>query len=382
MSRSDPLAGLLLVGFEGHSVASDEVNSLARLGVGGFIIFARNVDTPRQVHGLLADLRAMCPDRELLLAVDQEGGRVARLRSPLTVWPPMAELGAKGDADLAQQVGAAMATELGALGFNVNFAPVLDVLCKDTTVAIGDRALSADSSVVSRLGVALIEGMQSVGMIACAKHFPGHGKVAADSHHELPTCPLDHATWRREHLPPFAAAVAAGVRSVMTAHVVYPGLGVEVAATLSPRLMTTLLRTELKFDGVLFSDDLGMGAITTQGGVGEAAVAAVRAGVDGLLVCRHLNAVTETVAALRNAAESDPAFLARCEQSLGRLQAAARRHPPKPIPAEDLDDLLGAAAHQTIAARLGSIAITADPTLGHDDRAAAQASAVDDPRKA
>jgi beta-N-acetylhexosaminidase len=367
VSQPDPVAGLVLAGFEGHSADSEEIASLADLGVGGFILFARNVDSPLQVHTLLNGLRRQCPTRELLLAVDQEGGRVARLRSPLTVWPPMAELGATEDEDLARQVGKAMGAELRVLGFNVNFAPVLDVLCEETTIAIGDRSLGADPLHVARLGSALIEGLQSAGIIACGKHFPGHGHVAEDSHHELPICPLSEDRWRSDHLPPFSAAIKAGVISMMTAHVVYPGLGVHTAATLSSRIMTDLLRSELGFEGVLFSDDLGMGAITKNGNVGEAAVAAVRAGVDGLLVCRNLSAVTEVVASLRTTAEADRDFADRCMESLDRLRAAAQRHPSTPSPAARLPMLLGPLSHQTLAARLKQVAVTADPTLGHDD---------------
>jgi beta-N-acetylhexosaminidase len=376
VSPTDPLAGLVLAGFEGHSAESNEVTRLAELGVGGFVLFARNIDSPLQVHELLADLRRMCSDRELLLAVDQEGGRVARLRAPLTVWAPMSELGARNDEGLALEVGRAMAEELRAIGFNINFAPVLDVLCEETTIAIGDRSLGKDPECVGRLGAAIISGIQSAGIIACAKHFPGHGHVAEDSHHELPTCPLDEASWRRDHLPPFAAAIAKGVKSVMTAHVVYPGLGVHTAATLSHRVMTQILRDELNFDGVLFSDDLGMGAITRNGGIGEAAVNAVSAGVDGLLVCRHLAAVTEVVTALRTNADADPEFAARCQQSLARLHHAALKHPSKPAQAERLSLLLGSATHQALAARLKEVPLAADPTEGHDDPTTAQSIAT------
>jgi len=369
VSTRDPLAGLVLAGFEGTQAHCDEVEALAALGVGGFIVFARNVDSPLQVHGLLEELCAMCPDRDLLLAVDQEGGRVARLRSPLTEWPPMARLGDSNDEALAEQVGRAIGEELRALGFNLNFAPVLDVRCADTTIAIGDRSLSSDPERVARLGSALVTGLQSAGIMACAKHFPGHGHVAEDSHHELPVCPLDEHSLRRDHLPPFAAAIDAGVGSVMTAHVIYPGLGSEEAATVSPRLLGTLLRQEMGFDGVLFTDDLGMGAITANGTVGEAAVAAVRAGADGLLVCRHLEAVSEVVRALRAAADEDPGFAARCEESLERLRIAAARFPRQSHPAAQLKEVLGAAERQALSARLQTEGqpAGADPTEGHDD---------------
>ncbi|MBJ92892.1 MAG: beta-N-acetylhexosaminidase [Rickettsiales bacterium] len=371
VTGSTALAGLVLAGFEGTTPFSDELNRLNNLGVGGFIVFARNVQDPLQVHGLLAELHSMRATENLLFAVDQEGGRVARLREPLTVWPAMEKLGASADPELATLVGRALASELAALGFNVNFAPVLDVRCTDTTIAIGDRAISEQTAVVSSIGTALIKGIQSAGVMACAKHFPGHGKVAADSHYELPVSPLDEASWRADHLPPFSAAINSGVAAVMTAHVVYPGLNGRCAATLSPAIMTDILRGELGFQGVLFSDDLGMGAITDQGGIGEAAVAAIRAGVDGLLVCRHLDAVEEVVEALHRTADEDPKFATRCQQSLDRLAAAAGKHPPQPLTGDTLDGLLGCAEHQAISARLGALAQGLDPTLGHDDRSQA-----------
>jgi len=369
VSRRDPLAGLVLAGFEGTQAHCEEVEALAELGVGGFILFARNVDTALQVHELLGDLRSLCGGRDLLLAVDQEGGRVARLGSPLTLWPPMASLGASDDQGLAEQVGRAMGRELVALGFNVNFAPVLDVRCPDTTIAIGDRSLGEQPERVARLGSALITGLQSAGIMACAKHFPGHGHVAEDSHHELPVCPLDEQQLRRDHVAPFAAALQAGVASVMTAHVVYPGLGSDQPATLSPRILQQLLRDEMGFQGVLFTDDLGMGAITSKGSLGAAAVAAIRAGADGLLVCRHLSAVRDVLSELRATADADPSFAQRCERSLARLAAAAARFPSRPLPSEDLPGVLGAAEHKVIAARSGEGPQTAgiDPTRGHDD---------------
>ncbi len=370
MNTRDPLAGLVLAGFEGTQAHCEEVESLAELGVGGFILFARNVASPLQVHGLLSDLGSLCAGRDLLLAVDQEGGRVARLRSPLTEWPPMATLGAHNDEALAEQVGRAMGVELLSLGFNVNFAPVLDVRCEDTTIAIGDRSLGEQPERVAQLGSALAIGLQSAGIMACAKHFPGHGHVAEDSHHELPVCPLGEQELRRDHIAPFAAALQAGVASFMTAHVVYPALDSSQPATLSPRILEQLLREEMGFQGVLFTDDLGMGAITNNGTVGAAAVAAIRAGADGLLVCRHLDAVRDVLAELRTTADADPGFARRCEQSLSRIAAAAARFPSRPLSASQLPSVLGAAEHRAIAEKLGGLASSAsiDPTRGHDQQ--------------
>ncbi len=359
----DPLAGLLLAGFHGTRADDPEPAALAAAGVGGFVIFARNVESPEQVHALLAGLAAASPSPPLL-AVDQEGGRVARLRAPLTVWPAMAQLGEAGDEATARAVGRALGSEIAAVGFNVVFAPVLDVRFEGTTVAIGDRALSDDPAIVSALGRGLIQGLQDAGLAACAKHFPGHGHVTVDSHRALPTCPLDEAALRRDHLAPFADAVAAGVDSVMTAHVVYPAVD-EAPATLSARWIDGVLRKELGHRGVVFSDDLEMGAITAGAGIAQAAVDSIRAGVDGLLVCSRRDAVADVVARLRAEADADPAFAARCAESLERLRALAAARPPRPVDVDHLAQHIGLEEHRRLAGRLGRSDDAPDPTRAH-----------------
>ncbi len=357
---SAPPARLVRPGFHGTSADDPEPTALAALGVGGFVIFGRNVESPEQVHSLLAGLREKRGD--VLFAVDQEGGRVARLRAPLTVWPAMEKVGDVGDVDTAREVGRALGAEIAAVGFNVVFAPVLDVRFEGTTIAIGDRALSKDAATVAALGNALIDGFQQAGLVACGKHFPGHGHVTVDSHLELPRCPLDEPTLRRDHLAPFAAAVEAGVDSIMTAHVVYPAIDDE-PATLSERWIGGVLRKELGFEGVVFTDDLEMGAITKGSGIADAAVRAVRAGVDGLLVCSRRDEVGAVVERLRAEADSDPAFAARCEDALNRLRRLADSHPPRP--ATDLAAHIGVAEHQALARRIGSQSAAVDPTRAH-----------------
>ncbi len=357
MSR-DPLAGLLLVGFPGTTADSDEVRARADLGVGGWIVFGRNVESPGQVASLLRDLRARSGAG--LLAVDQEGGRVARLRAPLTVWPPMGSVGATGSAETARAVGEALADEIAAVGFNLDFAPVLDVNSHAENPVIGDRAFGADAATVTDLGVPFLRGMASVGMAACAKHFPGHGHVDVDSHHGLPVCDLDR-DGLEDHLAPFRAAIAAGVPAVMTAHVVYPAVDPDRCATLSPLWIDGVLRGELGFDGAVLSDDLEMGAIVNELGIGEAALQAVRAGVDGLLICHRLDRMQEAVMALRAEADRDPAFAARCARSLERLAELATRHPPRPATPDSLTARLG--QHEALAASLRPLAVTSpDPT--------------------
>ncbi|MEE2827856.1 MAG: beta-N-acetylhexosaminidase [Myxococcota bacterium] len=361
---TDPLAGLVLAGFDGTRADDDGVRALVDLGVGGFILFGRNIESPRQVHALLAGIREACGDRPVLFAVDQEGGRVARLREPLTVWPPMARLGEAGDRDLAERLGLALASEIRALGFNLVFAPVLDVRGEGTTDAIGDRSLGGNPELVSSLGTALIEGIQTAGLIACGKHFPGHGPVAVDSHLDLPVCQLEQETLMEDHVLPFARAAGAGVGAIMSAHVRYPSVDPQNPATFSTIWLTEILRKKLAFDGLILTDDLEMGAVTSSGSVGAAAVRALAAGADGVLVCHGLEQVRETIAQLRSAADKDVDFLAACVTGLARLQKAAGTHPPQALPLEDLEHHLGRTAHQEVAAQLqeGPKTVGLDPT--------------------
>jgi len=376
---ADPLAGLILAGFEGTEASDPGVRALIELGVGGFILFGRNVESPQQVHALLRGIREAVGDRPVFFAVDQEGGRVARLRAPLTVWPPLAELGARGDAAQAEAMGKALASEIGALGFNLVFAPVLDVRFEGTTDAIGDRSLGYNSAKVGRLGAALTRGIQSAGLLACGKHFPGHGHVTVDSHLELPVCTLPAETLHADHLPPFVTASSAGLGSVMTAHVRYPSVDAEAPATFSRTWLHDILRTELGFSGLVLTDDLEMGAVTNQGSesggnedrasrIAAAAVRSVRAGADGLLICKDLDAVRASVAALHNTAENDATFLATCLASLTRLQDAATTYPARPVASSSLSAHIGVAAHLSLADTIGTQpdGNSADPTEAVD----------------
>ncbi|MCO4770379.1 MAG: beta-N-acetylhexosaminidase [Deltaproteobacteria bacterium] len=356
---TDPLAGLILCGFPGLDADSDDVRARADLGVGGWIVFGRNVESPAQVGQLLRDLGALSPTPPLL-ALDQEGGRVARLRAPLTVWPPMGVVGATDDPGLAESVGRALASEIRAVGFNLDFAPCVDVNSHAENPVIGDRAFGSDSGTVRRLAIPFLRGLHSTGMAGSAKHFPGHGHVDVDSHYGLPVCHLSREELE-PHLAPFRDAVAAGVATVMTAHVVYPAVDAENPATMSSAWIDGVLRGELGFAGVVLTDDLEMGAIVNEGGIGAACVRAVRAGVDGLLICHRLDRMEEAVTALRAEADRDPAFAARCAESLGRLRHLAITHRPDPVPLGELSDHIG--AHGALAAELaGPQGAAADPT--------------------
>jgi len=346
---------LLIAGFNGHHVSS-ELRSLAKeFGLGGVILFARNVADPEQVAELSFEASRLVPELPVWVSVDQEGGRVARLKKPFTEWPPMVTLGRSGDAALAERFARALAAELKAVGITLDYAPVLDVRTNPKNPVIGDRALADQALDVARLGAAIIRTLQGEGIAACGKHFPGHGDTATDSHHELPLVEHPPERLRDVEFAPFRAAAAAGVATIMTAHVLVPSLDETRPATLSRHIVTDLLRDELNYQGVILSDDLEMKAIAAQYAVPEAAVMAIEAGCDGVLICSgDHDTQSATLEALVHAVESDRLPWSRVEDALRRQQRAKERFltatvSVRPASARDLRVALGRDDHQAIA---------------------------------
>jgi beta-N-acetylhexosaminidase len=317
---------LLLTGFDGKQIPP-ELRSLAReFDLGGVIYFARNVESPEQVAELSLAAHELQQELPLWVAVDQEGGRVARLREGFTRWPPMATLGRAQDATLAQRFARALAHELSAVGITLDFTPVLDVLTNPKNPAIGDRALSDKPEDVARLGRVIIETLQSQGIAASGKHFPGHGEADVDSHNEMPVSDLPPDRLQAVELVPFRAAIEARVAFMLTAHVLFPPLDEEHPATLSRRIVSDLLRDELRFDGAILTDDLDMGAIAKRYPIDEAVVQAMAAGVDGLLICgTDYDKKATALEALIRAVEEEKLPLKRVEDAMKRMRAAKER---------------------------------------------------------
>ena len=355
------LAGqLLVVGFEGTELPAE---LRAALGAGeraGVILFRRNLKP-----GLtgLVELQRLC--RELaqsappalppLITIDEEGGRVARLHPPALRLPPMRSIAALADRALLERVGAVMGAELSCLGLTMNFAPVVDVDTNPANPVIGDRAFSRDPVEVAESAAAYLRGLRAGGVQNCLKHFPGHGDTLLDSHLALPTVAHDRARLEAVELLPFRR-LAALADSMMTAHVVYPALDGSRAATLSPLISSDLLRGELGFDGVLFSDDLEMQALAGHAAPEESAPIAILAGCDVLLVCSRADAAARVHLALRTRIQRDPEFRARCLEAARRSLALRRRVRPRPGTAAEIEALLGgevAELERELAERLG-----------------------------
>jgi beta-N-acetylhexosaminidase len=345
--------GQLLIGSLPAKTITPELRSLARdFSLGGVIFFSRNIEAPEQVAELSHDVQSLASESPLWVSVDQEGGRVARLKAPFTVWPPMAALGRSGDLSLASRFGKALATELRAVGITLDYAPVLDIHTNPKNPIIGDRALAEDADGVARLGTAIIESLQGAGVAACGKHFPGHGDTSVDSHLELPLVEHPPDRIRRVELVPFRAAIRARVAFIMTAHILVPSLDEDVPATLSKRIVQGMLRDELGFPGVILSDDLEMKAIAKTYEVPDAAVQAIAAGCDGLLICSgDVNVQAATLEALVHAVEKDVIPYKRLEDALKRLRTAKERFLAAPVVSHQraqLRHVLGCDEHQRI----------------------------------
>lgn len=277
---------MLVIGISATELQPAERDWLAHPAVGGVILFTRNFASRQQVTDLCAELRAAAP-RPLIVCVDQEGGPVQRFREGFSALPELSRLGALFDTDavgamqLARRHAWLMASEMRAIGLDLSFAPVVDL--KRGNRAIGERAFHASPGIVANLGAAYVQGLHAAGMVATLKHFPGHGSVLEDTHYDAALDPRPLAVLEAEDLLPFRTGFSAGAEAVMMAHVSYPAVDVEPAGY--SRVWIDYLRRELKFSGVIFSDDIGMAAAHSVGGVAARLKAHYDAGCDSVLVC-------------------------------------------------------------------------------------------------
>ncbi|WP_305786794.1 glycoside hydrolase family 3 protein [Symbioplanes lichenis] len=279
---SELAAAVLQPGFEGTTVPGWVRRWLGE-GLGGVALFARNVESPAQVAALTAQLRAERPD--VIVAIDEEAGDVTRFESRQgSSRPGNLGLGSIDDVELTGAVARDLGLDLAHAGITLDYAPDTDVNNNPDNPIIGVRAFGADPALVARHGAAWIRGLQDAGVAACAKHFPGHGDTAVDSHHDVPVIGHDLARLREVELVPFQAAIAAGVRSIMTGHLVVPALDPELPATLSRRILTGLLREELGFTGLIVTDGIEMQGVRRKYGLEGATVRALAAGADAICV--------------------------------------------------------------------------------------------------
>ncbi|HEY5626690.1 MAG TPA: beta-N-acetylhexosaminidase [Nitrospira sp.] len=350
MTSREKIGQLFMVGFLGSRVTPELASFVKEYKPGGVILFSRNLESVEQIVELTNDLQRCSPRSPLLISIDQEGGRVSRLPKGFTIFPPCELLGRCNSSELAYAAAATTAKELKAVGINMNMAPVLDVNSNPDNPVIGDRAFGSTPDIVGEMGLVTAAGLQDNKVVACGKHFPGHGDTNADSHKELPIVEASRERLEAVEFPPFRRAIEAGIATMMTAHVLYKALDDQLPATLSPAIMTNLLREDLKYDGVVLTDDLEMHAIVDHYGPGDAAVRAFLAGCDVLLICKEREREVAAFEAVEKAVASGAISMERLDQSVARIQRVKRRFidPYKPANVSDAKLVAGCRSHQAL----------------------------------
>ena len=322
LSTEEKVGQLLVAGIEGTEAGADARYAIREARVGGVILFGRNVADAGQLAQLNNDLKALNSDAgnaPLFLCVDEEGGLVSRMPPEVQDLPSAYDFIRAGGDPAAR--GAVLAAECAAFGFNVDFAPSLDIWSNPQNTVIGRRAFGTDPQTVTGAGTACTYAMMEAGVVPVVKHFPGHGDTLTDSHVGLPVVEKSREALLENELAPFRAAIDGGAPAVMVAHILMTQFDLQRPASLSPAVVTGLLREELGFDGVVFTDDLTMGAVSQTYGMGEAAVLAVEAGCDMALVCHRQDNLKAARSALLEAVDSGRVSMERLDESVYRVLA-------------------------------------------------------------
>lgn len=345
--RKKLAAQRLILGFEGTCVPLEFKEFVRKAPPAGFILFRRNVEEVAQVRELNRELRDCLPDSlPPVLSVDQEGGRVLRVRE--TPWPPMRWLGNIDDPDITRRTASLMGSELRAMGFNLDWAPVADVDSNPDNPIIGNRSFSRDPEVVSRHIIAFLAGLHEAGVMGSVKHFPGHGDTSTDSHLELPVVDKDLGDISHCELVPFRVAVEHSVEIVMTAHVLFPVLDEKVPATMSHPILKGWLRDKLGHRGIIVSDDMEMKAVRGRYPLVQQLDQACRATVDLFLMCKELDLQVEAWETLIRLMEEDKTHHDLAVESNRRLIELRDRHMLSVPKAPDLS-VVGSRIHKDFA---------------------------------
>jgi len=361
MTIRQQIGQLMIIGLKGKSLEADEKKFISDNNIGGIILFSRNIEDPKQVHNLITEvqsLRHKMPDKvPLFVSVDMEGGRVARFKAPFTQWPPLAKLGDIDSPTLAFKFAETMGHELTSVGVNMDFAPCIDILTNPQNVLIGDRSLGSDPEIVAKLGSAIVRGYLKSDVIACAKHFPGHGNTLIDSHEDLP---VEEATdlerLSSTELVPFKRCFRARLELLMTAHMKFPKIDPEWPVTLSEIFLKKILREELGYKQLVITDDLDMKALASYYDAEFIPVRALKAGADILLYCNDhskpplcLDAVQKAITdKVLDAAE----ISARVTKVLNLKKARIKR--VDPLPLTEVSKILGHPDHLRLAKSISS----------------------------
>jgi beta-N-acetylhexosaminidase len=362
----DKIGQLLFIGIRDKVLTQDEAEFIIKNNIGGVILFDRNVESPEQLHKLVSSIQALRHKTRdklpLFIGIDMEGGRIARLKEPFTVWPPIGEIGKIDSTSVAFKFAMNLGAELKAVGINLDFAPSIDVLTNPKNVLIGDRALSSDPEQVAKLGSAIVRGFIKSGIIPCAKHYPGHGNTIVDSHEDLPVENVDIERLREIELVPFKKAFRARLDMVMTAHIKFPKIDPDWPVTLSKKFLQDIARNELRFRNIIISDDLDMKALSNFYPAQEIPVQAFLAGCDMLLYCNNFDHPQMAIEMLSKAVKDHKITGQQIDESYNRVISVKKEGltRPDPMPFSDAQKIIGHADHKRLAAAILSGTVPAD----------------------
>lgn len=328
MSLDEKIGQLMVIGLDGTTFSQEMDNLIRNYHVGGIIIMGKNISTAQDMLKLINNSKKTNEHNKipLFISVDEEGGEVSRLPEEFKKLPSNGEIGNRNDEEFSYRVGTYLAEALNEFGYNMNFAPVLDVNSNPQNPVIGSRSFGEDPEQVATLGISTMRGMMDKDVIPVVKHFPGHGDTYVDSHKALPVVNTTLDSLQELELIPFQRAIDEGVDAVMVAHILYPELDPEYPSSLSKVIITDLLREKMQFDGVVITDDLTMGAIKNEYTIPEAALQSFIAGSDLLLVVHGYNNEIRTINALKNAVETGAVSEERVDESLKRILTLKRKY--------------------------------------------------------
>lgn len=328
MTLDEKIGQMVIVGVDGYNMNENAKKMIDNYHVGGFILLKANVDSTSQALGLINSLKSRNSKNKvpLFMSVDEEGGSITRMPDEFQKFPTNMAIGKINNMEFSYKVGNVIAQEIRSFGFNLDFAPVLDINSNPKNPVIGDRSFGTESGVVSSLGVQTMKGIQAGKIISVVKHFPGHGDTSVDSHVGLPTVNNDLNRLKSFELIPFADAINNNADGVMVAHILLPKIDSKNPASMSSTIVTGILRDYLKFTGVVFTDDMTMGAIVKNYNIGDAAVKSINAGVDVLLVCHEYANEVSIINALKKAAEDGTISESRIDESLYRILSLKQKY--------------------------------------------------------
>lgn len=327
MTLDEKIGQLVIVGFEGYSIDEATKKMIEEYSLGGVILFGRNVENSTQLLDLINSLKKTNINNiPLFISIDEEGGIVSRMPDEFVDLPNNRIIGQRNDKDFSYHVGKVIAKEIKAFGFNMNYAPVLDIDSNPNNPVIGARAFGSNESIVSELGIATMEGMQSEGVISVVKHFPGHGDTIVDSHFGLPLIEKELDAIKQFELIPFTKAINNHCDAIMIAHILFNKIDSDNPASFSKTIITDILRNQLKFEGVVITDDLTMGAILKNYEIGEAAVKSINAGSDIVLVCHGYDNEVSVISSLKKAVQNGEISEERINESVYRILSLKKKY--------------------------------------------------------